>query len=221
MLAQAVYVGEVLRCLDVSGPDDIAGETHLARQSLHAGLIDRLRADDQQAFEALLTEFAPALEAYAYRLTGSRDAACDLVQDVFAHLWEQRDAVRIRGSVRAYLYTAIRHRAIDVRRRERTESARWITASDADAPAGMGRSGTPPDIELERREIAARVATALDTLPPRVREAAMLRWVDGLSRVEVANVMGVAIGTVKNQLGHAAEVVRALLRDLRQPEGRE
>jgi RNA polymerase sigma-70 factor (ECF subfamily) len=79
----------------------------------------------------------------------------------------------------------------------------------------MGKGDDPADVTVVRKEIVARVAAALDALPPRAREAALLRWNDGLSRQEIADVMGVALGTVKNHLALATETLRTLLADLR------
>lgn len=197
---------------------DDNGYTGDSAQHHLSSLIARIRANDHSAFEELLDAIVGPLEAYARRFSRSRDTAQDLVQDVFARLWEQRAALTIRGSVRGYLYTAVRNRALDIRRRDAADAVRWTITTADDVPLGMGHGTTTPDADVERKEIAARVSAALDTLPPRAREAALLRWVDGLSRAEVASVMGVAIGTVKNHLTLAATTVRALLADLRDAE---
>jgi RNA polymerase sigma-70 factor (ECF subfamily) len=116
--------------------------------------------------------------------------------------------------VRGYFYTAVRNRALDVRKREQAERARW-TDESSDVPAGMAHDTPGPEHEMYRQEVAARVNAALDTLAPRAREAALLRWRDGLSRPEIAAIMGVAVPTINNQLTSAARVMRALLADLR------
>lgn len=211
MTAEAAYVHDILRCLDPSGAesDTLAS----ANAHLHALLV-RIRRDDQAAFTELVVEIVRPLELYARRFCAS--GAQDLVQDVLAHLWEQRHDVRIRGSVRAYLYAAVRNRALNVRRHDDAESARWSAGSAGDGVIGMGAVGENADEVLVRQEIVTRVASALDTLPPRAREAALLRWHDGLSRSEIAAVMGVAIGTVKNHLTVATQTLRTLLADLRE-----
>jgi len=215
MSAAAEYLENVLFAFAAFGSDAGGDADASAEAQAHLGrLVARIRANDHSAFEALVVATARPLEAYARRFTRSGDAAQDLVQDVFARVWEQRAALAIRGSVRGYLYAAVRNRALDLRRRDAADEARLTLAGD-DAPLGMGRASATAEQELERREIAARVAAALETLPPRAREAALLRWVDGLSRAEVAGVMGVAVGTVKNHLLLAATTVRTLLADLR------
>jgi RNA polymerase sigma-70 factor (ECF subfamily) len=213
MGASAEYLGHVALWFDASGGDDTSPRG--ASPELIA-LLARIRAGEHDAFEELLTSVVRPLEAYARRFTGSREEASDLVQDVFAHLWECRATVHVRGSVRAYLYTAVRHRAIDVQRRDSAEALRLTRASDAGHPVGMAQGSYAADADADHREIAARVTEALNGLPPRAREAALLRWADGLSRTEIAAVMGIAIPTVKNHLALAATTIRGLLADLRE-----
>jgi RNA polymerase sigma-70 factor (ECF subfamily) len=212
MSAAVEYLNTVLFALatdDDDGGRSTDGWAHLGR------LVPQIKGGDQAAFEALVVATAGSLEAYARRFSRSNDAAEDLVQDVFARLWEQRTTLVIRGNVRGYLYAAVRNRALDVRRRDAADAARLAVVGGDDVPLGMGSGSYAADVDAERREIALRVAAALDTLPARAREAALLRWVDGLSRAEVATVMGIALGTVKNHLLLAATTVRTLLADLR------
>ncbi len=187
--------------------------------SIHLGYAEqtaRIREGDETAFEELIFALSRSLESYARRFLPNADLAQDAVQDVFAHLWMQRESLRLRGSLRVYLYTAVRNRALDLRKSSQAEIRRLSNSPDADVPLGMGQPLDTPDVMLQRDEVEVRVYAALDSLPPRTREAALLRWRDGLSRGEIATIMGVATPTVNNQLTAAARVVRALLIDLRE-----
>jgi RNA polymerase sigma-70 factor (ECF subfamily) len=181
-----------------------------AAQSEYAGYIARIRAGDIAAFETLVVELSSPLVAYARRFTVSHDAARDIVQDVFTHLWTNRSSLTGLGGTRAYLYRAVRNRAFDVRKHERIEE-RTVTSHDPEPIT------TASDADVYRREVAERVGAAFAALSPRVREVAILRWRDGLGRAEIATIMGVAIPTVNNQLTQAARIMRELLSDLREP----
>jgi len=212
MSALAEYVSDLVLLFNGTTADDDGAS------AVHAGytaLVQRIRDGDVAAFEELVLSLSRPLEAYAYRFSGSRDAAKDLIQDVFAHLWEGRATLVVRGSVRGYLYAAVRNRALDIRKRDHAEVARITAVSSFGVPAGMAESSYEADASLYDSEIAARVTAALDALPPRAREVALLRWRSGLGRAEIATVMGITISTVSNQLTLAARVVRALLADLR------
>lgn len=211
MSALVEYVSDLVLWFEGDASDD---GPWTALHAGHADLVRRIREGDASAFETLVLALSRPLEAYACRLSGSRDAAKDLVQDVFAHLWEHRARLTVRGSVRGYLFTAVRNRALDVRKHDRAEGARLAAASVFGAPVGMAESSYASDAPLGDAEIAARVTAALDALPPRAREVALLRWRSGLGRAEIAAVMGITISTVSNQLTLAARVVRGLLADL-------
>ncbi len=135
---------------------------------------------------------------YVLRYVGSAEAAEDLVQDLFLHLWDTRgprDAVRL---TRPYLYVAARNRALKYLRHRRVASA-WIDRIEAaDAPV----ADTPEDICLQR-ELNGAVHRALADLPARARSIFLLRRRDQLSYQEIAARVGVSLGTVKSQMWRA------------------
>ena len=135
---------------------------------------------------------------YVLRYVGSAEAAEDLVQDLFLHLWDTRgprDAVRL---TRPYLYVAARNRALKYLRHRRVASA-WIDRIEAaDAPV----ADTPEDICLQR-ELNGAVHRALADLPARARSIFLLRRRDQLSYHEIAARVGVSLGTVKSQMWRA------------------
>ncbi len=172
-------------------------------------LVARVRAGDVAAFEALVRTYAQPLAAFAWRYVGSVDGAMDIAQDVFARVWQQRGALVVTGSVRAYLYAAARNRALNVVKRARVE-ARWrvaVAEGRAPAPAAPARA----DESLARAELAAAVRAAIDALPPRTREVVRLRWQEQLLPAEIARITGVSVSTVGNQLTRAARRLRAVL----------
>jgi RNA polymerase sigma-70 factor (family 1) len=135
---------------------------------------------------------------YVLRYVGSAEAAEDLVQDLFLHLWDTRgprDTVRLS---RPYLYVAARNRALKYLRHRRVASA-WIDRLGAEeAPV----ADTPEDLCL-RRELDDAVQRALADLPPRGRRIFLLRRRDQLSYQEIAARVGVSLGTVKSQMWRA------------------
>jgi len=215
MSTDAAYLAEVLWCLDPRGSDDAATRSGAER---YAELLARIRADDGSALTELIGTLTRQLVHYARRFSSSADDAEDLVQDVFVWVWERRHELAVRGNFRTYLYTAVRHRALDVRKHRNAEAARITAVHAAGRIPAMGGGTAGADVAVDRREIADRLEAALATLPPRAREVALLRWQDGLSRAEIVDVMGVALPTVKKDLMIATQMTRALLEDLRGSE---
>jgi RNA polymerase sigma-70 factor, ECF subfamily len=153
---------------------------------------------------------AQSLVAFAWRYLKSEEAAVDLVQDVFAHLWEHRAELQIRGTMRAYLFAATRNRALNAIEHARIE-ARWRERSACDGDPSY-RPPVTPDTLTEHGELHAAVEAALRSLPPRAQEIARLRWIDRLSRREIAEVLGIAVPTVSVHLTRTVKRLRGLLR---------
>lgn len=176
-------------------------------------LITRIAQDDIAAFDTIVLAYDRPLRQFARRMVNDADTADDIVQDVFVWLWEHRHTLAIQGTLRAYLYGAARNRALSVLRRTRTEETCMVHIDSSLAVPGMGTPTQNTDAATERAELANALSRAFDTLPPRTRQAALLRWRDRMSRAEIAEIMNVAVPTVNNQLTQAARVVRALLID--------
>jgi len=178
-----------------------------------AVLLARVRAGDPDALNTIVRTFALALTRAALRYVEARDLADEVVQEVFVTFWMQREQLVIRSTLRGYLFTAVRNRALNTVR-----DARGRAARDANAAADMALDSAigPDDGDLSPETapeiVATAVRDAVATLPERVRQAALLRWQDGLSRAEVAQVMGVSVPTVNNQLTVAARRLREALR---------
>ncbi|HEV8304824.1 MAG TPA: sigma-70 family RNA polymerase sigma factor [Gemmatimonadales bacterium] len=153
---------------------------------------------ESRPWDSAVAAYYVDLCEYVLRYVGSAEAAEDLVQDLFLHLWDTRgprDAVRL---TRPYLYVAARNRALKYLRHRRVARA-WIDRLETeDTPV----ADTPEDICL-RRELDDAVTRALAELPARSRSIFLLRRRDQLSYQEIAARVGVSLGTVKSQMWRA------------------
>lgn len=178
-----------------------------------ARILARLATNDVAMFDELVLTYDVPLRAFARRMMRDPHVADDIVQDVFAWVWEHRATLRPKHTFRSYLYGAVRHRALHLLRRTRVEDAGVMRIDPAAGVPGMGTPQASALTATERRELGAALTQAFMALSPRVRHVALLRWRDRLSRAEIAAIMGVTVPTVNNQLTHAARIVRALLGD--------
>jgi RNA polymerase sigma-70 factor (ECF subfamily) len=169
----------------------------------------RIRGGDEGAFERLFRAHYVELCEFANRLVAAPDIAEELVQGVFARLWRDRERLEIRTSIRAYLYTAVRNTALNHLDRGRTERRHLELVRDA----GTEAMDPEPDASsrLEAAETIAEVRRAIRRLPPRCREAVVLRWQHGLRHAEIAEVMGISIKGVENQLTRGMRALREVL----------
>lgn len=176
-------------------------------------LVQRVRAGDERAFEGIFRAHYGSLCAFVNTLVHSRETAEEVVQSVFLKIWIQREQWTVRGNVRAYLFGAVRNQALNQLKRGQMERA-W--AEDAVADEGiLELHGTLPDpaAAVEAEDMTRAVHQAIDQLPPRARMAVQLRWEGQLKHSEIAEVMGISVKGVENQLSRALEALRRLLPD--------
>ncbi len=174
-------------------------------------LLARIQAGDEEAFERLFRAYYPGLRACAARRVGSEDAGEDLVADLFVRLWEQRGewGGSLRGSVRTYLYQAVRNAALNALRHARVEG-RWRTHVETrrDAAVAMDEWAADASGRVVGRDLAVAVGQAIERLPARCREVYTLSRRHGLGYEEIAAVMGISPNTVKVQMGNALRLLR-------------
>jgi len=181
----------------------------------------------QRALTDLYVRHQRRVMSVAYRVLGNWSEAEDVAQEVFLNLSRSVRSFRGDASFRSWIYRIAVNRAIDSRRRD----ARRPTSRLPDTTAGMelnlpsGRSGTiAPDEGVRRDEHAEQVQQALGRLSPKLRAVAVLRYVEGLSYEDLAEVLNCSIGTIKSRLNRAHT---ALARELgpgvppKQPGGEE
>jgi RNA polymerase sigma-70 factor (ECF subfamily) len=164
-------------------------------------LIAQARGGDEQAFAALYRRHRDWVLRIAWRITGSRDDALDVLQDAFAYLFQKLGdpTFALSTSLRGFLYPVVRHLALD-RRRGRSDVDVDELADVLPAPLDR-TAGT-----------AHTLRTALSALPPAQRGVVLMRFADDLSLQQIAEASGVPLGTVKSRLHHALAAIRRALR---------
>jgi len=165
--------------------------------------VERIRAGDIQAFEALYRAYWHRLYAFAFRYVRSKEDAEDVTQEVFLRIWRGREHWVPAGAVRNYLYLSVRNAARD-------RMARVVVAERWRVRQVAATSETQPN--LESAELAAVVEQALAELPPKRAAVCRLRLIDGLSYAEIAHRLDVGEKTVETQLARGLKFLRDRIR---------
>lgn len=180
-------------------------------------LIEAATRGDRTAQKDLFERYRTAAFAVAVRITGKREDALDVVQDAFIKVFDRLETFNQQSTFKTWLLRIVTNQALDARRRKRVR----LTASlDATEPGERGldppapAESTRPDAGLDREELAARLQAALESLPPDQRSVLALHASGDMTYGEIAEVLGVPIGTVMSRLYHARRKVQALLPDL-------
>lgn len=160
--------------------------------------------------QPILDRYEAPLLHYAVRLLGDVDRARDAVQETFLGLC-RCDRSRIDDHLAAWLFRVCRHRALDIRRKERPVRP-LEAAADAIASAEPG-----PAALLERRQSELHVATLIDGLPDSQREVVHLRFGAGLSYRDIAEVTGHSVSNVGFIIHAAVTAIRAAIAAAERP----
>lgn len=173
-------------------------------------LIERVaRGGDVEAFAELFRAFAPRLKAYMMRQGADPGTAEELVQETLLAVWRKATLYSgDKGSPTTWIFTIARNLRIDRLRRE----IAWQALPE-------GHDETPsdeatPDEALNLDERRIRVRRAMAELPPDQLEVVTLAFVDGLSHNEIAEKLGVPLGTVKSRMRLAYQKMRGNVEDL-------
>lgn len=180
--------------------------------SLPADLLQRIARGDVNAFGLLYRDMAPRLCSYMAKYVRDEALAEDLTQQLFLDLWRSRGKWKIHSGLRAYLFASARNRALNARRRHSVEDD-WEENATAnpDLEGAIPRHMESADLRLVRQEAEDELHQAMALLPERCRMAMYLRWQEGLSYAELADVMGISAKGVEKLLARGMSVLRTTL----------
>jgi RNA polymerase sigma-70 factor (ECF subfamily) len=172
-----------------------------------------LEAGDRDAFDELYRRYSRIAYGLAYRLTGQQILAQDVVHDAFMALWRAPEAFDpARGTFRTFFLSLVHHRAVDVIRREERLRARSERAANLDPLVGED----PAEDVVDEAYLGVRskeVREALATLPPEQRQVLELAYFGGRTQVQIAEEIGIPVGTVKTRTLAAMRKLRKLLEE--------
>lgn len=175
-------------------------------------LVRSVLAGDRERFGELVGRYQTRLVNYLYRIVRSLDDAHDLAQEVFIRVYQALDRYDSQYRFSTWLFRVAQNAAIDVLRKRRVqlvpisrrEDSSGEPAPDFDLPSD---DPTPLAI-LEGTERASEVRKAIDALPWEYRELILLRHYGELAYEEIADLKGMPLGTVKNKLFRARQMLK-------------
>ena len=170
--------------------------------------LARSRAGDIAAFERVFCSYYDALRDFAEAIAGTPDEAEEAVQEVFLRIWRVRARWEVRGSLKSYLYEAVRNQVLNQIRDRQTRS-KWIErATEADAHPGMGAPEIGADRAAEAANLSALIDAAIGRLPTRCRQVFIMHRKHGLTYTEIAASLAVSPKTIEKQIARALQQLR-------------
>jgi RNA polymerase sigma-70 factor (ECF subfamily) len=167
-------------------------------------VIDRVLAGDRNSFGILIERYSDPLYRHAFGMTGSADVAEDILQvsfiKAFHHLGE------VRGRFDAWVFRIVANGCKDWLKNIRRSH---LSYEEDDQPSTYAT----PDEELDRTELRLDLDQALARLPASLREAFVMKHVEGRSYEEMADMLGTTVGALKMRVHRAREALQALLEE--------
>ncbi|KAA3653316.1 MAG: sigma-70 family RNA polymerase sigma factor [Proteobacteria bacterium] len=177
--------------------------------SQEAAEIARARAGDTGAFATLVRRYQDRVFGFVLRMTGAREEAMELTQDIFLKAWTALPDWRPDARLSTWLLQIARNATLDVlRRRER------VGFSALDALPDVADPAPGPDAHYAGRQRQALLLEALGQIAPAHREILLLREIEDLSYADIGTALGLTEGTVKSRLARARLALLARYRPL-------
>jgi RNA polymerase sigma-70 factor, ECF subfamily len=161
------------------------------------------------SFEELVRRYQRPISAYVYRMVGNYESALDLTQEIFIKVYSSLNRYRAEFKFSTWIYKIAHNAAVDHLRRTATREQSLVVGNDGDQFDLPIESGSlSPEQESEQRERRVEIETVVRALPANYRELIILRHSQDLSYEEIVEVTGLPLGTVKNRLFRAREMMR-------------
>jgi RNA polymerase sigma-70 factor (ECF subfamily) len=166
-------------------------------------LLRSFKKGDEKAFDEVFRQYFSSLSLFAFKLVGDEQEAEDIVQDCFVSLWNRRKSLSHVDSIRAYLYTTVRNRCLDVIRSGK-EHRKIIEIGTKEL------ANDEPDIEalMTMSETVREILNLIELLPPRMQQVFKLYYIEGKSYQEIGKLLDTDPETVRNQRFKALQLIR-------------
>ncbi len=174
-------------------------------------LIVKAIGGREDGFEELVRRYQRPITGYVYRMLNNYDASLDVTQEVFIKVYNSLEKYSSEYKFSTWLYRIAHNAAIDWMRRN-SVSQQSLETENADGSYQLQIESPQPTPEQnrERSEWRTEIEAVVKCLPPIYRELIVLRHTQELSYDEIAEVMNLPLGTVKNRLFRAREMMREM-----------
>ena len=183
-------------------------------------LVERILGGDRDRFSELVSRYEKRVINYVYRITHRYEDAHDLTQDIFVKVYLALDRYDPKYQFSTWLFRIAQNSAIDALRKKTIPEVPLMRTTDEE-PGGKERefadSGISPYRALKNKQLSAAIDKAVGKLPADYRELIQLRHFAELSYEEIASMKKLPLGTVKNKLFRARNLLKEALDSFVEP----
>ncbi|MDZ7694015.1 MAG: RNA polymerase sigma-70 factor [Balneolaceae bacterium] len=175
------------------------------QDAYHAKL---LKEGDERAFKQIFLSYYDPLCNFCWRYAKSKAISEDLVQEVFAEMWDHREVLDPSRSIKLYLYQAVKNKALDY-----LDHQKVVRRYQKDYRSENKDVIKQKRLQQENEKFIKAAREAIDSLPHRTQQVYVLHREDGLTYPEIAKVLDVSVKTVEAHISKALDILRYELRD--------
>ncbi len=160
-------------------------------------------------FEELVRRYQRPISAYVYRMVGDYETALDLTQEIFIKIYGSLSRYRPEFKFSTWIYKIAHNAAIDHLRRSSGRERSLVSGNESDQyDLPIESEGLTPEQQTEQEERRVEIESVVRSLPTAYRELIVLRHSQDLTYEEIVEVTGLPLGTVKNRLFRARDLMR-------------
>ncbi len=182
-------------------------------------LVARILEGDRDRFTELVRRYEKRLVNYVYRITHRYEGAHDLAQDIFVKVYLALDRYDPKYQFSTWLFRIAQNSAIDALRKKSIAEVPIVRTGgdDEGKEREFADAGVSPYRAMKNKQLSAAIDTAVRELPPDYRELIQLRHFAELSYEEIASMKKLPLGTVKNKLFRARNLLKEALGEFVEP----
>ena len=166
-------------------------------------LMQRLAQGDQSAMQNIFRAYFRHIYLTTFRFVKQKEISEDLSQEVFLKLWKKRKTIRINQTIKGYLTTMAYHEAMGYLRKQSHHTTDLTLASN--------RGGDDGWEAVKKNDLEEKIKRTVNGLAPRCKSVFVLSRFEGKSYREIAEIMGISVKTVENQMSKALQILRSEL----------
>lgn len=178
-------------------------------------LLEEFRKENLEAFELFFRTNQPQLVSFANRFLDDWETARDIVQEIFLHLWENKEKLDITVSLRSYLYSAVKNQCVNTIKHKVVEQkySSSVAAQFKEMEINYYQATEESFQKMSATELANKIEQSISTLPEQCRLTFELSRNKGMKSADIAKKMDVSVRTVETQIYRALKVLKESLKD--------
>ncbi|MFQ3577614.1 MAG: sigma-70 family RNA polymerase sigma factor [Verrucomicrobiia bacterium] len=181
-------------------------------------LVARCQQGDLAAFDQLISKYRARVFAMIHTIVRNEQDAWDISQEGFVRAWRGLGRFRDESSFATWLYRVMTNAALDFLRKTKNRRTvsfdeTFLSEDEGELIAERGADASPHGM-IQRKELAQRINTAVESLSPEHRAVILLKEVEGLQYHEIAERLGISLGTVMSRLFYARKYLQRQLLDI-------